>query len=93
MTDARDTQNAKIAMMLLPEERVLARAFWTAQRAYHEREDELSRYYARIVHACKTKSEGLAILERIPDSVAKAFLIDYVEHARDWSRPHPKVER
>jgi predicted signal transduction protein with EAL and GGDEF domain len=93
MADRPDTQARKLSLMEGPEERVQARAFWDAQRAYQETEQTMERYYQPLVERCKTKTEAFIILERIPDSVSRAFLRDYVEFGRDWSRPHPKVAR
>lgn len=90
--DSIDFQDAKLRQMPTGEERELALMVWRAQAERDRAERAMEAFYAPMVHACSTPEELKVLMRRIPQTVASAFINDYLHYGRDWSLSHEASE-
>lgn len=90
--DNIEFQDHKLSLMTDGRERELALMVWRAQAEKRRAEEALEEYYLPLVHACSSKQELNELLERMPITIGKSFVVDYRDYVRDWSMSHDESE-
>lgn len=90
--DNIEFQDHKLSLMTEGQERELALMVWRAQAEKQRAEEALEAYYMPLVFACSSKKELNEILDRMPITIGKSFVVDYRDYVRDWTMTHEESE-